>query len=275
MKKIMIILSFLPLIWLSACKEKLTEVDYNPNVLSSKDYIRAEDAVFEIVNIFFKGVYDTAVVNHGYGVIDQCTVSYSSAENLLNFSYGTYNKHCDDYKDRKGQFNANFSGQIFEEGVIATIITDSLFVDDSLVVANLEITNLGLNNDNLPEFSLKVLSGLIRFPDTTKMNGVSITTDFVMVWAEGSATPADLEDDMYSITGNASGLSCDLYEFSVIIQDPLLDYLDCFWISQGTSQITVPAGEFPTGTIDYIISDGCFNEMYFYFNDNLFYDKIK
>ena len=275
MKKIMIILSLLPVIWLGSCNEKLSEVDYNPNVLSSKDYLRAEDAVFEIVNIFFKAVNDTAVVIHGYGVIDHCTVTYNPEENSLNFGYGSTNRYCDDLKNRKGQYNADFSGQIFEEGVTATIITDSLFVDDSLVVVNLEIKNLGLNNDNLPEYSLKVSSALIRLADTTKVNDVSIITDFVMVWAEGSSTPISPEDDMYSITGTASGLSADLYEFSVIIQEPLLDYLDCSWISQGTSQITVPTAEFPSGTIDYIIEDGCFNEMYFYFNDNLFYDKIK
>jgi len=275
MKKINLILPFLlPLLWLSACDEKATEVDYNPNVLSSKDYIRAEDAVLEIVNAFFKGVHDTLVLNLSYGYIDNCDVIYYPADNSMTFRYGEVNRFCQDNKFRRGLFQANFSGQVFEEGVNTNIKTDSLFVDDMLVEANLDIQNLGINDNNLPGYSLKVASCTIMLPDTSN-NIVSISADFIMEWAEGSTTPEIHEDDIYVITGTASGLSSDGFEFSIDIQDSLVDYLDCFWISQGISQITVPAGEFQTGDIDYISVDGCNNEIYFYFNNNLFYDFLK
>lgn len=260
---------------LSACSEKSDEVDYNPNVLSSKDYVRAEDAIFEMVNTFFKGIRDTLFINNGYGYIDDCGVSYYPDDNSINFGYGAVNRLCADNKFRRGLFHADFSGQILDEGVTAFIQTENFYIDDSVVEVNFEIKNLGLNNANLPEYSLKVLSSMILLHDTTKVHGVSINTDFVLVWAEGSSTPEIHEDDMYSITGTASGISSDQYEFSVIIQNPLVNYLDCFWIAQGLSEITVPAAAFQTGTIDYIIADGCFNEMQFLFNDNLFYDYIK
>jgi hypothetical protein len=276
MKKISIIILFLlPLLWLSACKDKLTEVDYNPNILSSKDYIRAEDAILEIVNAFFKGIHDTLIINNGYGYIDACDVIYYPSENSMIFGYGNVNRLCQDNKFRRGLFNVTFSGQVFLEGVTANIITDSLFVDDFLIEATMEIQNLGINDNNLPEYSLKVISGLIMIPDTTKINGVNLSTDFYMVWAEGSLTPPIHEDDIYLISGTASGVSSDGFEFSVDIQEPITDYVDCFWISQGINQITVPSAEFPTGDIDYITEDGCYNEFHFYFNDNLFYDFIK
>jgi hypothetical protein len=272
---IIILLSLLPLLWLSSCNDNSSEVDYNPNVLSSKDYIRAEDALFEIVNAFFKGIRDSLVVNYGYGYIDACDVSYHPEDNSMNFGYGNINRLCQDNKFRRGRFSATFSGQYLVEGVRANIITDSLFVDDYLIEANMEIQNLGINNNNLPEFSLKLISSLIMLPDTAKINGVNLTTDFLMVWAEGSLTPPIHEDDLYLISGTSSGVSSDGYEFSTEIQEPLSDYVDCFWISRGMNQITVPSAQFPTGDIDYIIEDGCYNQFYFYFNDNLFYDIIK
>lgn len=277
MKKIIIILLLLllPILWLNSCKNKYTEVDYNPNVSSSKDYIRAEDAILEIVNSFFKGIHDTLVINNSYGYIDACDVSYFPAENSMTFGYGDMNRFCQDNKFRRGLFNVTFSGQVFLEGVTANIITDSLFVDDFLIEAAMEIQNLGINDNNLPEYSLKVISSLIMLPDTTKKNGVNLSTDFQMVWAEGSLTPPIHEDDIYLISGTASGVSSDGFEFSVDVKEPLTDYLDCFWISQGIDQITVPSAEFPTGDIDYIMEDGCYNQFYFYFNDNLFYDFIK
>lgn len=268
-------LLLLPLLWLNSCDKTISEIDYNPNVGSSKDYIRAEDAVFEIVNSFFKGIHDTLVINLGYGFIDACDITYNSVENSMSFGYGPVNRMCQDGKFRRGIFYADFDGQIFDQGVTAIIVTDSLLVDDELVEAFIEIRNLGTNDDGFPEYLLKVDSSLVMLTDTTKVNGVSITTDFVMTWTEGFATPAIHEDDIFLISGTAAGLSSDGYAFTISVQSPLEDYLDCFWISQGVSRITVPVAAFPTGEIDYISDDGCFNEMLFYFNDNLFYDIIK
>jgi len=276
MKKMsLVMLFFLQFILINACKEKITEIDYNPNVLSAKDYIRAEDAVFEIVNAFFKGINDTLVINHGYGYIDNCDVTYYPSDSSMTFGYGVENRMCQDNKYRRGLYRVECNGKILIEGVTAYLVTDSLFVDDSLVEADLEIQNLGINENDLPEYSLKVVSCVMRIPDTTKTNGVSISADFRMVWAEGSATPEIHEDDIFLISGNASGSSSDGFEFSVNVQEPLMDYLDCFWISQGISKINVPTAEFPTGDIDYILEDGCNNDIDFWFNGNRFFDSIK
>jgi hypothetical protein len=268
-------LLLLSLIWLNSCKDKSSEIDFNPNVLSSKDYVRGEDAILEIVNAFLKGIYDTLVCNNGYGHIDACDVCLDIPNNSMTFGYGPVNRLCLDDKFRRGLFRASFTGEIFIEGVTASLVTDSLFVDDLPVEASIQIRNLGINDNNLPEYSLKVISSSIMLPDSNRVNGVSITTDFIMVWAEGSESPPIHEDDIYHIRGTASGVSSDGVAFSLEIQEPLVNDIECFWISQGFSRIHVPVAKFTTGDIDYIIEDGCFNEIYFYFNDNLFYDVIK
>jgi hypothetical protein len=272
---IIILLLILPMIWLSSCNKNSSETDYNPNVSASKDYIRAEDAILEIVNSFFKGLRDTLVINHGYGYIDACDVSYHPATNSLDFGYGAVDRLCQDNKFRKGLFSATFTGPLFYDWVTADIETDSLFVDDYLIEASIQIQNMGMNGNNLPEFSLKVNSSNIMLPDTTKINGVKLTTNFLLIWAEGSLTPTVHEDDLYLITGGATGLSSDGIEFATEVLDTLYNYADCFWIARGINQITVPSASIQTGEIDYITDDGCFNEMHFYFNDNLFYDIIK
>jgi len=272
---IRILLLFLPILWLSSCDNTSSEVDYNPNLSASRDYIRAEDAIMEIVNSFFKGVNDSLVLNYGYGYIDACDVAYHPSDNSLVFGYGHADRLCQDNKFRKGLFRATFSGPIFIQGVKADIVTDSLFVDDFLIEATMEIQNLGINDNNLPEYSLKVISSTIMLPDTTKINGVKLTTDFLLIWFVGSLTPPIHEDDLYLITGSSSGFSSDGIEFSTDIQDSLYNYVDCFWLSHGINMITVPSAVIQTGDIDYITDDGCFNEFNFYFNGNLFYDVIK
>jgi hypothetical protein len=274
-KRIIFLPALLLVFWLTSCKDKTNEVDYNPNVSSAKDYIRAEDAVLEIVNSFFKGVYDTAVINHGYDYIDACSVRMYPDQDSMIYNYGTVDRLCQDDKFRRGHFDVKFTGNIFDVGVTANIITDSLLVDDLPIETNMLITNLGLNSDNLQEYNLQVTSSCIYLPDTNITNYTSVTTNFILLWEEGWQTPEIHEDDIFLISGNASGLSKDQIDFSISIQEPLVNQLDCWWISSGTSQITVPTAEFPDGTIDYILEDGCHNEMNFYFNDNLFYDFIK
>lgn len=273
--KLILLLSILLVFWLTSCKKNTTEIDYNPDVLSAKDYIRAEDAMMEIFNAFFKGIHDTLVANHGYGLIDNCSVTYYPADTTMTFGYGDVNRYCSDNKRRRGLFRADFTGPVFDEGVTAYLSTDSLFVDDSLVEAQIEIKNLGVNGDDLPEYSFKVISSSVSAQDTNKVNKIMIQTDFTFTWTSGFLSPEIHEDDTLYITGWASGISCDLYNFSISIREPLMNYLDCYWIAKGISDITVPLATWPTGTIDYISGDFCNNEIHFYFNENLFYDVLK
>jgi hypothetical protein len=274
-KRSFFVLFLVAAFWLNSCKIKDSEIDYNPNVGSSKDYIRAEDAVFEIVNSFYKGVRDTAVNNHGTAYIDACSVWMYPALDSMVFDYGGVDRYCQDNKFRRGHFNVKFDGNIFDVGVTADLNTDSLLVDDLPVETHMRIKSLGLNSDNFYEYSIQVLTSSFYEPDTMTTNIISITTDYLMAWTEGWQTPGIHEDDKYLVTGTANGLSRYLTDFTVLIQEPLVNMPDCWWIASGLSQITVPTAQFQTGTIDYITDDGCNNKMNFYFNGNLFFEQIK
>lgn len=275
-KKIHFILIALALsLGLTSCKDNTSEIDFNPNVLTSREYIRAEDAVFEIVNAFLKAIHDTLVHCTGYSYIDYCDVLHIPSENSLRFGYGNVNRMCEDNKFRRGIFYAVFDGEIFAEGVKAEISTDSLFVDDLLIEAEMEIWNLGYNEENKIEYSLKVLSTNIMLDDTTIQQGFYLTADYIMTWEEGSSTPSIHEDDIFLVRGKAEGRSGRNYEFSVFIEEPLVNHIECFWLTKGRSRINVPAGIVSTGEIDYINDDGCNNLFHFYFDDNFFFDTIK
>jgi hypothetical protein len=276
MRNIIILLCLVSIIlWLSGCSEKSSEINYNPNVLSSKEYIRGEDGLMEILNAFLKGVHDTNVHSNCYAYIDDCSIHYFPEQNLIHYGYGAVNRYCIDGKFRRGYFTAQFSGPVFEEGVIVNISTDTLFVDDFPIEADMTIQNLGTNGQGQPEYTFNILSSEVYLPDTVKTTGVKITANFTLTWIEGYSTPAIHEDDIYTITGTASGISTDEYSFSIEIQDPLINELDCFWISWGYSVISVPSADFTTGDIDYLYEDECNNELHYFFNDNLFYDMIK
>jgi hypothetical protein len=260
---------------LYSCKDKPSETDFNPNVLSAKDFLRAEDAMYEIVNFLFKGINDTLIITDNYGYIDNCEIYWYPDEKLLTFGYGDVNRMCQDGKFRRGSYFAQFDGEKWDVGVKTVITTDRLYVDDSLVEAHIEITKNGINAENLQEFAMNTLFCTVKLQDSTKLNPVNISADLTLAWSEGYLTPEIHEDDIYIVNGSYTGTSTDGYVFSVEVQDPLSDPIDCFWISAGLSSITVPEADLQMGTIDYITDDGCFNEMNFYFNENKFYDILK
>lgn len=261
-------------LWLHACDETSDEIDYQPNVNSSKDFIKAEDALFDIVNAFLKGIYDSLIAQNNYAYIDYCGVTYDPDENIMHFSYGAVNRMCQDGKFRRGDFYAEFDGPLFEPGVKANLITDSLFVNDSLVNANMTFTNLGLNAMEKVQYGLSVFSLSVAPRDSVSLRRIQIMAELTLSWDQGSSTPEIHEDDYYLVTGTASGISSDFTDFSVTIEEPLVDYVDCCWIISGTNLITVPSADIKQGTIDYLSDDGCNYEVHFYFNENFFYDYM-
>jgi hypothetical protein len=253
-----------------ACSEKSSETNYNPNITSAKDYLRAEDAMYEIVNAYLKGILDTLVIEHCYGYIDNCEVCWYPDDSLMTFGYGSVNRMCQDNKFRRGSFYVKFDGEKWDEGVTGYLQTDQLFVDDSLVEAKMAFTNYGVNSDNLVEYALKVDYCKIKLPDTTKVLPVTISADYIFEWTQGFLTHEIHEDDIYMVTGSATGNSSDGYVFSVDITEPLENHVECYWISKGKGAIIVPAGDYTYADIDYITEDGCANAINLYINDNSF-----
>lgn len=260
--------------WLAACDETRDEIDYQPNVNSSKDFVRAEDALFDIVNAFLKGLHDSLITQNNYAFIDFCGVTYDPDENIMHFSYGAVNRMCQDGKFRRGDFYAAFDGPVFEPGVMAALTTDSLFVNDSLVISNITMTNLGLDAQEKVQYGLDVLSLTVAPRDSTALSRVQIAADLNLSWDQGSMTPEIHEDDYYLVTGTASGISSEFTDFSVTIDEPLVNYVDCCWIISGTHLITVPSADIKQGMIDYLSADGCNYMVHLYFNENFFYDQM-
>ena len=257
------------------CKDNgNSEINYNPNVLASKDYIYAEDIYFDIFNVFFQAVTDTGIYYHNWQWIENCSVQKLDNENVLHFHYGSVNRECPDGKFRRGTYYAYIDGVIFSEGSVANIVTDSLFVDDELVETQIEIRNLGSNITGKPGYTFKVTGGNITRDDTSQVRIIQFNSDFLISWQEGIFTD-NHSDDLLFVTGSSWGKSSQGYDFAVTVQDTIYDYISCNWLDRGTHQIIVPSGDYTTGTIDYITEDDCNRQVNFYFNQNLFYDFLK
>ncbi|MBC8046144.1 MAG: hypothetical protein H7Y00_05065 [Fimbriimonadaceae bacterium] len=191
------------------------------------------------------------------------TASSSCPEVIFSEPLGTFpNTMTIDFGDgcisyfgieRKGKIISTFTGPYKDAGTIITITTEDYYVNGVQVEGIKTITNLGLNDADNMHFSIVVTDAKI-----TLLSGADITwnSERDREWVEGISTP-EITDDVYSITGSATGINRDDIPFTMLIIEALRKEMDCNWIVSGVCEIT-PDGE-ETRTINY--GDGeCDNE---------------
>lgn len=262
-------------IFFGSCKDKGNETDFNPNVNSSKDYVYAEDILFEVIGIYLKGIKDSTVINTSYAFLDDCDIIYDHDQSYMRFSYGAVNRWCADNKFRRGKFMAYFDGELFQVGSKASIITDSLFVDDEMVDIEMNMEFLGPGSGTKYQFSFAVDSGMITKDDTVNLLQIYFRPNYILTWEEGEQTPEYHYDDVFSVTGSASGTSIGKTNFEITVVDPLVFDINCAWIVSGMHEIKTPGADVESGQIDYIMEDNCHYQVNFFFDGSEFYEYLK
>ena len=168
----------------------------------------------------------------------------------LTIDFGSSNCLCSDGKYRRGRVIANLTGRYRDQGTIITITLDQYYVNDNHVQGTKTITNLGhvgtYGGGNNLKYSIVVSNASVTTPDGT----ISWNSTRTREWIEGENTHwPNWQDDVYLISGSASGTDVNGNPFNVNIVNPLRVALNCRWIESGTLDIT-PSG-LPTRSVDF------------------------
>jgi hypothetical protein len=165
----------------------------------------------------------------------------------IDFGTGTV---CSDGKTRSGQIIVNYTNKYRIAGAIFQSTTNNYFVNGKQIVGCRTVTNLGSSSGlyefNVTDSALPDSSGYaqIIYPNsggTTTWKSVRKRT-----WTAGSTTTS-LDDDVYTISGTASGVSKESKSYDIVLTN-LIIKLDCFL----TYYIYMPSG----GTIDITTTEG-------------------
>ena len=148
----------------------------------------------------------------------------------IDFGSGCVGK---DGKLRKGKIITTYTGPMFVSGSKATTTFDNYNVDSFKVEGTHEVENT--SSATVLSWSVKITGGKI----TNTLNSKWHKWDGIRVHkqAAGSDTPYNLLDDVYEITGNATGSSSEGVSWTSEITDPLLRKFTCHWIGQGKMEI--------------------------------------
>lgn len=198
------------------------------------DHSLAESSYFDL----FKTLQQVAGAGAGL-VSDPCyTVSSSGSTYPKTITVDFGSSDCAGLYGiyRRGTVTIVLSDELSNSGATATITPNNLYINGSGLQGGLLVTNLGLNTDGKQEYSFATSDAHLNYPGGEQT--FTWTASYVLTLDR----PFDANlvyDDVYTITGNTSGVNTDGNDYSVDIKEPLVKELICRWPRAGKISITV------------------------------------
>lgn len=180
------------------------------------------------------------------------TIDTISLFKSITIDFDTVPCLCSDWdgKYRQGIISATWTGLYRDSGTVITITTMDYYQgmlpsEMNKFDYNKTVINMGHNANGNLHYSIDVIEALVTIYSGQT---ISWTSQRDREWTHGEGTLLPF-DDVYSITGSASGIDRNANPFSVIITNPLIAAFTCLWIKEGTLDIT--HGISPVAILDY------------------------
>jgi hypothetical protein len=269
MKKISLVLTIVmaALFMFSGCKKTNNEDDFS----ATKDDAFAE-ATFDDVTSIADEAYTLSTSGNfksadGRIFLSDCatvTLDTTVFPRVLTIDFGDTNCLGNDGRYRRGKILISFTGRYWQPGTIITTTFDEYYVNDNQVEGTKVVTNNGYNDSGNMNWDMSV-NGIITLADGG--GTISWNSQRNREWIEGISTPYNRWDNVYLITGQATGQHANGLHWTRQITSPLRIELACRFIVSGTVEIT-PEGK-PVRILDF--GDGtCDNEATVTVNGNTY-----
>ncbi len=162
---------------------------------------------------------------------DCVTVTYDTTGNETNITidFGTVNCLCADGKNRRGKILINYSGNYGAVGTVVTATTDEYFVNENKVLGERTATRSDdYVFDIQSDLTIELAAGGTLTWSSTRQR----------TQTEGTSTPFNLLDNVYTVTGNASGETAQGKDYNIEVTSALTFQLGCRYIKEGVLEIT-------------------------------------
>jgi len=160
------------------------------------------------------------------------TMDTTAFPRMLTIDFGEENCLCNDGKYRRGKIIITFTGRYREPGTVITHNFEDYFVNDNSVDGTKVVTNMGENDNGNLYFTIEV-EGIVQKEDGSTF---SWNDSRVREWIQGSDTH-NRWDDIYLITGTASGIRPNGLTWEREIMTALRVELACRFIVSGTIEL--------------------------------------
>lgn len=174
----------------------------------------------------------------------------------LTIDYGSGCTGTDGVR-RSGMITAIFDGEWSNENTTVNVTFTDYINGQYAVTGKDSITNIGMDAEGNPMFTETITDVTFAWGNQT----IKWNADLTRTWLEGDTTSfttdttggtlglAGLTDDVFGITGTASGNDSNTHPFSLEITSPLHLATACKYISEG--MFIVSPTNFNNGEVDY------------------------
>lgn len=164
------------------------------------------------------------------------TIDISSNPHLLTVDFGNTNCLCFDGKYRRGKIVVSYTGLYRDSGSSHSINFDNYYVNDYKIEGATTVLNKGRNASGNITFDVQAS---VTITDTSG-NKLTYASTHTREWVAGESTGglSGWLDDVYSITGTASGTSFAGSAFTSNITSAIIIALNCRWIEAGKIDFT-------------------------------------
>ena len=201
-----------------SCKE---EYDDQINTHATQDHLLSEQTFSDVGRIVDEG-FRTGVNNESYPFYNLMNNNTSDIDTLI-INFGT--DYIDNQRLYTGKIITTYSGNHLDPLAVITTTFDNYHVNRNLVQGERIVKNEGINSNGNTWFSILVNEASI----TTLQNGtINWESNIISEWINGQNTYFDNSDDIYKISGTASGNAGNGNDFTVKITSPLEIDLGCY-----------------------------------------------
>jgi hypothetical protein len=211
----------------SSCKKKTTE-EKDSDTAAAVDQSLASTTVNDMTNISDEAANSGTTstlssfrTSESSAVLSSCAIiSFDTlaAAKTVTVNFGTANCLCNDNRNRRGSIIISFTGRYRDSNTVITVNPQNYFVNDNQVTGSKTIINKGHNAAHHLVYAINANIQII------KANGggtITWQSNRQREWTAGENT-FTWSDDMYSITGSASGTTSNGNSFTSLITSPLI-----------------------------------------------------
>ncbi|MEM9920338.1 MAG: hypothetical protein AAF990_19735 [Bacteroidota bacterium] len=139
-----------------------------------------------------------------------------------------------------GKIVTVYTGKLQDKGTTATLSLEDFEINGYKVSGRKVWTNNGLNDNGQFHYTVEVKNGEVTTPDGTL---IRYETNNTRTWIEGMDTNfwtngvEGITDDVWEVTGTASGLNRRGESYVATIESPWRHQADCQWLTSGVTKV--------------------------------------
>ena len=212
----------------------LENLDQN-NLQACHDYVLIEKTIVDIEREIEHAFISTQTTKNLPNYISLNNDTSNQDTLIINFGEDNF-LHLGHIK--RGEIIIIYNKFLYDNGAnISTTFTD-FYINNNLVQGNIVLSNIGFNENENLEFNLEINNLSLN----TENGIINLSGNYNKEMVEGFSTQYQYLDNVYHVSGNASGNSVNNNSFNINISDSIIYNLSCFQtssciITKGLTQV--------------------------------------